>query len=557
MSKSMKCWGIGTALVLILLCGLFVRTNALSDLGLESDETLHIYTAKSLLQDGTPTLPSGLQYPRALLYSWSVALSFKLFGISEFSARLPSVICGIASIILVFFVGRSLFNAYVGLIAAFLIAFLPFEIVFSRMSRMYAMYQFFYLLSLFGFYKAFEPDETSIPGNRRGDNEDKGSNAALALISRGKWFIIFGVSFFIAKKLHTPALLLLVSIPLYLSIMSATTWANRNFRQMLRSKYFLVLVLVCIFGVIYLALPQNYEKIVRLSHISPPETVHLKTSPKYYLSFLTSHYLLPIRFFFPLAAIMIVFRASKPGCYLLICALVPLIIHSGFVSIQSPRYIYEFLPIVVLISAYGIYHLFEVEYRIIENSVMKFKLRSSFSISLFRTFFIWCFACFILFNFPGIKYAIRIDRFSPQEFGGLPHADRKSAFQFIKQTAQPGDVVITDLPLAADFYGINNTLYHLDNWEEIRFRDNAAGALKDYHLSNVKAIVDLDDFLAVTAKNPRGWIVIDKFRFGHHPNIPTEISDYISKNFTAHPDKVDKSMIVFSWDRTGESKPGN
>jgi 4-amino-4-deoxy-L-arabinose transferase-like glycosyltransferase len=545
----MKCWGIGTALVLILLCGLFVRTNALSDLGLESDETLHIYTAKSLLQDGTPTLPSGLQYPRALLYSWSVALSFKLFGISEFSARLPSVICGIGSIILIFLVGRSLFNAYVGLIAAFLIAFLPFEIVFSRMSRMYAMYQFFYLLSLFGFYKAFEPGETSFTGDRRDTNPDKHSSPVLQMVSRGKWFIVFGVSFIIAKKLHTPALLLLASIPVYLCMMSALTWANGNSRQMLRSKYFLSLIVVFVIGAVYLALPQNYEKIVGLSNISPPETVHFKTTAKYYLAFLSSHYMLPIRFFFPLAAIMMVFRASKPGFYLLVCAMVPLIIHSGFVSIQMPRYIYEFLPIILLISAYGIYHLFEVEYRVIENSVAKFKLRSSFSINLFRTFFILCFVGFILFNFPGLKYAIRIDRFAPSEFGGLPHADRQSAFDFIKKVAQPGDVIITDLPLAADFYGINNTIYHLDNWEEQRFRDNAGGGLRNYHLSNVKAIVDLDDFMAVTAKHPRGWIVMDKFRFGHHPNIPAEISNYITKNFAAHLDEVDKSMIIFSWDK--------
>lgn len=52
---------------------------------------------------------------------WSMALSLKIFGISEFSLRLPSILLSTMSIFLTFCIGLFLFNSdRVGLIAAFL-----------------------------------------------------------------------------------------------------------------------------------------------------------------------------------------------------------------------------------------------------------------------------------------------------------------------------------------------------------------------------------------------------------------------------------------------------
>ncbi len=52
---------------------------------------------------------------------WSMAISMKLFGMSEFSVRLPSLLLSTLSILLTFFIGRILFSSQlIGLIAAFL-----------------------------------------------------------------------------------------------------------------------------------------------------------------------------------------------------------------------------------------------------------------------------------------------------------------------------------------------------------------------------------------------------------------------------------------------------
>jgi len=52
---------------------------------------------------------------------WLEAVSFKIFGVSEFSARLPQALLGIASVILIFLIGRKLKNELVGLNAGLIL----------------------------------------------------------------------------------------------------------------------------------------------------------------------------------------------------------------------------------------------------------------------------------------------------------------------------------------------------------------------------------------------------------------------------------------------------
>lgn len=54
---------------------------------------------------------------------WSMAASMKIFGVSEFTLRLPSVLLSTLSIFLTFWIGRFLSSSErVGLIAAFLLS---------------------------------------------------------------------------------------------------------------------------------------------------------------------------------------------------------------------------------------------------------------------------------------------------------------------------------------------------------------------------------------------------------------------------------------------------
>ncbi len=68
-----------------------------------------------------------------LLEAW-----LRLFGTSEASARSLSVVCGLATIVLIFLIGRIVFDAPTGLWAAWLGALSPILVVYSREARMYA-----------------------------------------------------------------------------------------------------------------------------------------------------------------------------------------------------------------------------------------------------------------------------------------------------------------------------------------------------------------------------------------------------------------------------------
>lgn len=49
------------------------------------------------------------------LFIWMQVLSMKAFGINEFAARFPNAICGIASLLLIFNIGKKLFNEHFGM----------------------------------------------------------------------------------------------------------------------------------------------------------------------------------------------------------------------------------------------------------------------------------------------------------------------------------------------------------------------------------------------------------------------------------------------------------
>jgi uncharacterized membrane protein len=77
-----------------------------------------------------------------LMHYWT-----SLFGYSEFSLRLPSVIFGTLSIWGIYILGKEMFNKEVGKIAALILAFSLFHIQYSQEARMYEMLSFLSIIS--------------------------------------------------------------------------------------------------------------------------------------------------------------------------------------------------------------------------------------------------------------------------------------------------------------------------------------------------------------------------------------------------------------------------
>jgi hypothetical protein len=124
-------------LVAILAAGTAVRLWDLGGPGLHGDEETMAMPTMHIVEHGTPLLPSGMFYPRAVVQLYLMAGSVVLFGESEWAMRLPSVLCGVLLIWLGWRLGRRFLAPAWNLAFAASIAFLPALIEEAQTARMY------------------------------------------------------------------------------------------------------------------------------------------------------------------------------------------------------------------------------------------------------------------------------------------------------------------------------------------------------------------------------------------------------------------------------------
>lgn len=128
----------------IVVIGLALRLFMLTSNELWLDETHSIFIAgdspaemvEKLKDDGHPPLYF------MLMFMWK-----SLFGESELSVRLLSVLFGMASLAVVYWLGKSLINECVALAGMFVAAVAPIHVYYSQEARMYMMLAFLSALS--------------------------------------------------------------------------------------------------------------------------------------------------------------------------------------------------------------------------------------------------------------------------------------------------------------------------------------------------------------------------------------------------------------------------
>ncbi len=85
-----------------------------------------------------------------------IRYSTNLLGTSDFAIRLPFVIFNILSVVMIYLVGKSMFNKSVGLIAAFLLTISTNAIGIAQEAKLYSLVTFFPMAALFFLYKIFD-----------------------------------------------------------------------------------------------------------------------------------------------------------------------------------------------------------------------------------------------------------------------------------------------------------------------------------------------------------------------------------------------------------------
>lgn len=156
-------------LILIIFLGFILRLWKVDEIppGLNRDEASIGYTSYSILKTGKDEY--GTLFPLSFksfgdwklpLYIYSDIFPVKLFGLSEISVRLPSVLIGTFALFIVYFLTKELLNDYkyseqAGLLSSFLLAISPWHLHFSRVASEANFSVFLISLGLLLFFKGF------------------------------------------------------------------------------------------------------------------------------------------------------------------------------------------------------------------------------------------------------------------------------------------------------------------------------------------------------------------------------------------------------------------
>lgn len=121
----------------ILILALVVRVISLADHSLSYDEAFSVLFAQNDLATMLSGTVSAIEHP--LLYYLSLSAWMGAWGESVFMVRLWGVLTGVATIGVVYLIGRDLFSQRMGIAAALLVALAPFHLQYSQEARMYSL----------------------------------------------------------------------------------------------------------------------------------------------------------------------------------------------------------------------------------------------------------------------------------------------------------------------------------------------------------------------------------------------------------------------------------
>ena len=524
-------------LAMIILLALSLRVVNLGGPDFGIDEIFHVYAAQGLIEKDTPELPGGILYTRGLVYTHLVAIAGKIWGLNEETARLPSVVFGISSILMVFFIGRYWYSSSIGLIAAFLVAVLPNEILYSRASRMYSMFQFFFLVVIFLFYYGFEYVREGwirvrIP-------ESTWCNVWRTLEVSPILLVITCFLFFFTTQIHRLMLPAMSGPLMYVLFMALITPWLSKVSLGCKVKYVLSALLIAVTGIgLYLFNEELVGKYLKAAHFVPTwlgdENVN---NWRFYKDFLASYY--PILFtMFPLAGLLGFFRNPRVTLYLFLCFLIPLLLHSFWFSLKTYRYIFHLLPLMVLLFSIGFSEFFSFLYgaltRWMEKEMNPQFVRALVVCLLSATIL------FVLSNTRWFSIGMQHHRMDVSRILGMSHSNWSNAMQFIREHGSKSDVVITPWPLLSRYYGGGLPLYYLNDLNPAELNRQFVGdAMPINNLGELKNTVEM---------NQSGWMIFEKYRFNDLANaVPKVSKQWIEDNFKKVSIPSAQDMLLWRW----------
>jgi Dolichyl-phosphate-mannose-protein mannosyltransferase len=535
---------VAVALLVITLAGAFLRADNLGLRSFSVDEVLHVFAARALLRGEEPQLPSGEPYRRALPLTRAVAAAFAAWGESEASARVPSVVMGVAAIPAIYLVGRSMFGPATGLLAAFLLAFSPDAVAISRFVRMYAPVQVLLLLGAWGIY-------LGLAGAGRG--------GALGPWRRTAASVGGAALVLAAARLHPGAYLLAAAIVAYLVAASTCMALRAGWRAVARTAYGAAVGAAVACGVlIALVAPEAVAALWERGATRLPWFPAEAWDARFYHYHLSATYGY-LWFFAPAASITLLLGAFRPGLYVVLLFWVPFVVLSALVATQSARYVSLILPFLFLLLAEAGRLAGVLLWERLLGRLREVLPRPRLARPAAALLFVGTLALAVRGS-PWFA-AAQSNRLKPAgEFAGALYEQWREAAAYVAASEA------SDVPIVANSDHL--TLYYfgridgrlLYTYQRPHAGDRAVERTKDgwrfvSYRSGVPSFSDLADLEAFVARHPRGWLVLERRHLQAYPSpLAPGVRTFITRHLEEKPTPADASLALFHWD--GQRRAG-
>jgi len=236
------------ALVLLLFACYLQFFHQLGSLGLVGpDEPRYAQIAREMAASGdfvTPKLHGEPWFEKPILYYWMAAAAFKVMGVSELAARLPSALAGLVGVLAVFWVGRHWVSPRCGLAAGLILASSPLYFSLARAASTDMLLTSALTMCLACSYFAWFGQESEVSGRAISSKESsawiygvyfflalavlaKGPVGAVLLGSTIAFFILITRRWDLLKRLLRPGAVLLglaIALPWYWLCYRANGW---------------------------------------------------------------------------------------------------------------------------------------------------------------------------------------------------------------------------------------------------------------------------------------------------------------------------------------------
>jgi 4-amino-4-deoxy-L-arabinose transferase-like glycosyltransferase len=151
-----RAWGrdglvlLPVGLVLLMLAACLVRTSGMPAIQgtMQRDESRLLLASQGILAHGLPVLPDGFLYTRGLLPAYINAAIYSIFGVSDHTSRLASIVASTLLVLAVYRLGFLAGGQRPAIVAAIIVAFSPPLVLQSREGWLYSLFLLWMALAL-------------------------------------------------------------------------------------------------------------------------------------------------------------------------------------------------------------------------------------------------------------------------------------------------------------------------------------------------------------------------------------------------------------------------